>query len=55
MVKLIQYLFSHMAEGGVSKVVSQGDGLCQIFVEMQRLVMVRAIWATSRVWVNRVR
>ena len=51
----VQRLLAGMAERRVAEIVRQRHRLGEILVEPQRAASVRAICATSSVWVSRVR
>ena len=52
---LVERLFAGVAERRMADVVGQGQRLGQVFVQPQRRATVRAICATSMVWVRRLR
>ena len=55
MHRLVERLLAGMAERRVAEIVRQRDRLGEIFVEPQGACDLRAICATSRLWVRRVR
>ena len=51
----VQRFLAGMAERGVAEIVREREGLGEILVETEGAGEVRAICATSRLWVSRVR